>query len=128
MQKELIQCIVISEDVNYKKKVKEFLEKNISEVDIKIVDDLYQALAFMNDKPPFKVLIRKHNKPLSTDEIENCSRAISKDVNFRILIFQEKHKDMIMMLNLSSIRYLKEVLNVFKNLKTKAVIKGLSGN
>ena len=126
MKNETIQCIIISEDANYKTKVKAFLNTHTN-TEIILTNTLMEALAYLNEKPPFKLLIRKHDNPIDEEEIENCKRVVQRDMNFRILVFQKEHKNLVMLLNLSSIRYAKEELKLFEGLKLKTVLKRLAG-
>jgi hypothetical protein len=68
MKNETIQCIIISEDANYKTKVEHFLKANGENVTIILTNTLMDALMYLDEKPPFKLLIRKHNKPLDEEE------------------------------------------------------------
>jgi hypothetical protein len=126
MHQEKIQCIIISEDINYKTKVKAFLNSH-TDTEIILTNTLTEALAYLNEKPPFKLLIRKHNKPLDEEEIENCRNVVQRDMNFRIVIFQKEHKNLIMLLNLSSLRYMQYEKGLFAKMKLKTVLKRLSG-
>ena len=123
---EKIQCIIISEDANYKIKVQTFLNKHTN-TEVILTNTLMEALKYLNDKPPFKLLIRKHNKPLDEEELENCRNVVHRDMNFRILVFQNLHKDITMLLNLSSLRYMQYEKGLFANMKLKRVLKRLAG-
>lgn len=123
---EKIQCIIISEDANYKIKVQTFLNK-YTNTEIILTNTLMETLKYLNDKPLFKLLIRKHNKPLDEEELENCRNVVHRDMNFRILVFQNLHKDITMLLNLSSLRYMQYEKGLFANMKLKIVLKRLSG-
>ena len=127
MQNETIQCIVISEDANYKTKVERFIKANGENVEIILTNTLTDALMYLDEKPPFKLLIRKHNKPLDEEEIENCSRVPERELNFRILVFQNQHKNVAMLLNLSSLRYMQQEKGLFTHLKLRTVLKRLAG-
>ncbi|WP_452600804.1 hypothetical protein [Pontimicrobium sp. MEBiC06410] len=127
MKNETIQCIVISEDANYKTKVEHFLKANGENVTIILTNTLMDALMYLDEKPPFKLLIRKPNKPLEAEDIENCRRVVERDMNFRIVVFQKEHKDLTMLLNLSSLRFLQQEKGLFAKMKLKTVLKQLSG-
>lgn len=126
MHQEKIQCIIISEDANYKTKVQAFLNTHTN-AEIILTNTLMEALAYLNEKPPFKLLIRKHNTPLDEEELENCRRVPERDMNFRIIVFQELHKELVMLLNLSSLRYMQYEKGLFTKMKLKRVLKRLSG-
>lgn len=125
MKNETIQCIIISEDANYKTKVQTFLNTHTN-TEVIVTNTLMEALQYLNEKPPFKLLIRKHNKPLDKEELENCRRVVERDMNFRIIVFQKEHKDLTMLLNLSSLRYMQYEKGLFTNMKLKRVLKGLA--
>jgi hypothetical protein len=127
MKNETIQCIIISEDANYKTKVEHFLKANGENVIIILTNTLMDALMYLDEKPPFKLLIRKPNKPLDAEDIENCRRVVERDMNFRIVVFQKEHKDLTMLLNLSSLRFLQQEKGLFAKMKLKTVLKQLSG-
>ncbi len=126
MSIDKIQCIIISEDAHYKTKVKTFLSTHTN-TEIILTNTLTEALAYLNEKPPFKLLIRKHNKPLDEEELENCRRVPERDMNFRIVVFQNEYKELTMLLNLSSLRYMQYEKELFANMKLKTVLKRLSG-
>ena len=126
MSIDKIQCIIISEDANYKTKAKTFLSTHTN-TEIILTNTLTEALAYLNEKPPFKLLIRKHDKPLDEEELENCRRVPERDMNFRIVVFQNEHKDLTMLLNLSSLRFVQYEKELFANMKLKTVLKRLSG-
>jgi len=126
MPQEKIQCIIISKDVYYKTKVQEFLNA-YTDSEVILVNTLIDALAYLNERPPFKFLIRKPSKPLDKEEIENCSKVVQQGMNFRIVLFQKEYENLAMLLNLSSIRYMQEQELLFSNLKLKTVLKRLSG-
>ena len=48
-------------------------------------------------------------------------------MNFRIVVFQNEHKDLTMLLNLSSLRYMQYEKGLFAKMKLKTVLKRLSG-
>lgn len=124
---EKIQCIIISEDANYKTRVEHFINTNCENVEIVLTNTLMDALMYLDEKPPFKLLVRKPNNPLDKEDIENCERIPKRNMNIRILVFQNLHKDLIMLLNLSSLRFLQQEKGMFSKLKLKTVLKGLSG-
>ncbi len=92
-----------------------------------LVNTLIDALAYLSEKPPFKLLIRKPNKPLDKEEIENCSKVVQQGMNFRIVLFQKQYENLAMHLNLSSLRYMQQEKNLFTHLKLNTVLKRLSG-
>lgn len=125
MLKERIQCIVISEDVNYKNNIKQYLNKSTPSINVTLIDTLLDALAFLNEKPPFKLLIRKHNKPLTREEIKNCMPLVHREMNFRIIVLQKEHEDLISALNANSIDYVQKEKGVFKTEKVEEILKNL---
>jgi hypothetical protein len=48
-----------------------------------------------------------------------------RELNFRILVFQKKHKNVAMLLNLSSLRYMQQEKGLFKKLSISTVLKQL---
>ncbi|WP_452600661.1 hypothetical protein [Pontimicrobium sp. MEBiC06410] len=123
---EKIQCIIISEDAHYKTKVKTFLNK-YTNTEVILTNTLMDALMYLDEKPPFKLLIRKPNKPLDAEDIENCRRVVERDMNFRIVVFQKEYKDLTMLLNLNSLRCMQQEKGLFAKMKLKTVLKRLSG-
>ncbi|WP_452601131.1 hypothetical protein [Pontimicrobium sp. MEBiC06410] len=124
---EKIQCIIISEDANYKTKVEHFINTNCENVEIILTNTLMDALMYLDEKPPFKLLVRKPNKPLDKEDIENCERIPERNMNIRVLVFQNLHKDLIMLLNLSSLHYIQQKKGLFTHLKLRTLLKRLEG-
>lgn len=118
-----IQILVVSEDRAYKKSLKSYLNICFPKVDVVLIEDLIGSLRFLDEKPPFKLLIRKPTKGISIEEINNCMLVEQKDINLRVVVFQNNHKGLIKVLNNNSIKFLKKEKNLFSGMKTKSVLK-----
>ena len=117
-----IQIIIASQNQFYKKSLKHYFSKNFPFYDVYLTENLLEALEFFNDKPPFKLLIRKPKKPLNLDDIENHRQLEKKDVNLRAIIIQKKHREQIKQLNRETIKYLKTEKEMFLFTRTYCVL------
>lgn len=120
-----MQCIICSEDDNYRNNLKLYLEKSHPNMNIVLVKDLLGALSFLDEKPPFKLLIRKPNKPLDLEDIANCYKVAKRDFNLRLVVFQKEYEKLLENLNNDTIQFLQESIGLFKNMKRTSVIKTL---
>ena len=94
-------------------------------MNIVLVKDLSGALSFLDEKPPFKLLIRKPDKPLDLEDIANCYKVAKRDLNLRLVVFQKEYEKLLENLNNDTIQFLQESMGLFKNMKRTSVIKTL---
>lgn len=123
-----IQCIVVSEDENYKVSLKRLLQECHPDMEVTLVITLTDALRFLNEAPPFKLLIRKPTISLSRSEIRNCMEVEERNFHLRIIVLQKEHKTLIETLNKNSIQFLKDEKNIFTSLDNKSVLEMLEQN
>ncbi len=123
-----IQCIVVSEDEDYKVNLKRLLKECYPDMEVTLTITLTDALRFLNEDPPFKLLIRKPTISLSRSEIRNCLKVEERNLYIRIIVLQKKHKTLIETLNNKSIQFLKDEKNIFRGLDNKSVLEMLEQN
>ncbi|WP_452601930.1 hypothetical protein [Pontimicrobium sp. MEBiC06410] len=117
-----LQIIIASEDAQYKKNLECYFNNYYPFVDVFLVKTTTEALAYFNDKPPFKFLIRKPEIPLSKADLKNCKATEIRDVNLRLVVFQNQHKKAVKTINKKTIRYLKQEKHLFIGISTFAVL------
>ena len=122
---EPIQCIICSEDAHYRNSLKLHLEESHLNMEIVLVKDLLGALSYLDESPPFKLLIRKPDKPLGVEDIANCHAVAKRDLNLRILVFQKEHKKLLKELNDDTIHFLQENKGLFSGMKKTSVLNAL---
>lgn len=84
-----LQIIIASEDEYYKQNLESYFNDYYPFVDVFLVKTITEALAYFDDKPPFKFLIRKPSKALNKEDIENCKTTEFRNINLRLIIFQK---------------------------------------
>ena len=119
---EPLQIIIASKDEHYKQNLERYFNDYYPFVDVFLVNTITEALTYFDDKPPFKFLIRKPLNPLDKEEIDNCKVTEVRDINLRLVLFQQKHKQAIKALNKNTIHYLKKEKHLFKGMHTNAVL------
>ena len=120
-----MQCIICSEDAHYRNSLKLHLEESHPNMEIVLVKDLLGALSYLDESPPFKLLIRKPDKPLGVEDIANCHTVAKRDLNLRVLVFQKEHKKLLEELNDDTIHFLQENKGLFSGMKKASVLNAL---
>ncbi len=123
--KEPIQCIICSEDAHYRNNLKLHLEQSHPNMEIVLTKDLLGALSYLDEKPPFKLLIRKPDKPLDLEDIANCHTVAKRDLNLRVMVFQKEYRKLLENLNNDTILFLQKNMGLFKNMKRTTALKTL---
>ena len=128
MNAKPIQCIVVSEDENYKVSLKGLLKECYPDMEVILTITLTDALRFLNEDPPFKLLIRKPTFSLSRSEIRNCLKVEERNLYLRLIVLQKNHRTLIEILNNNSIQFLKDEQGMFTNLDNDYVLEMLEQN
>jgi len=116
---EPIQIIIISNDELYKKNLKNNLKKYNSNVDIILLQYIGDILPFLDETPPFKLLVLKPDKPITKEKIVSYRTIKKRKFHLRLLIFQQEHKSLVAIANVSTIYYLKNHISFFANMNTE---------
>jgi len=118
---EPIQIIIISNDETYKSGLKNNLKH--SNIDIYAIDSIADVLPYLDEKPPFKLIIFKPETPFEEDKIIKYSKIKRKEFNLRILVFQQKHKCLVTITNISIMFYLKHNIRHFRNMTAARILE-----
>lgn len=117
-----LQIIIASHDEDYKTNLEYYFNNYYPFAEVFLVNTITEALTYFNDKPPFKFLIRKPQKILDKEEVDNCKTTEFRDINLRLVLFQNKHKKAVKAINKNTIRYLKKEKHLFKGMNTYTVL------